>query len=149
MIRSIVAVVVTYIVMAILVMGAFMGLWFGLGPDGLLQPGSYKGNMLICIAAPSITVLVGLFGGWLCAGIARGGKPVMALAAVVFVLGMVMAYFTLQKPYPADPRPPGMTVKQIMEVGREPTWVAIFNPIGGAVAVLIGGLVMAGARKAD
>lgn len=148
MLRSIVAVIVSYIVMAILVMGAFMGLWFGLGPDGLLQPGSYKGNMLICIAAPSITVIGGLFGGWLCARIGRGRGPAMALAAVVFLLGMVMAYFTLQKPYPADPRPPGMTVKQIMEVGREPTWVAIFNPIGGAAAVLIGGVVIAGGRRA-
>ncbi|MFM9996682.1 MAG: hypothetical protein ACKVU4_12890 [Phycisphaerales bacterium] len=151
MLRSIIAVVVSYIVMAVLVIGVFMGMWFGLGPDGLLQPGSFKGNMLIAIAAPSIALLGGLFGGWLCARIAggagRGRKPVMALAGVVLVLGLVLAYFTLQKPYPADPRPAGMTVAQIMEVGREPTWVAIFNPIGGAVAVLLGGLVIGGARK--
>lgn len=101
--------------------------------------------MVITTAAPAITVIVGLFGGWMCARIGRSGKPVAALAAVVLVLGLVMAFFTLQKPYPADPRPPGMTVQQIMEVGREPTWVAIFNPIAGAGAVLIGGLVMAGA----
>lgn len=145
--RSILAVVASYIAMAVVVMGAFMGLWFGLGPDGLLRPGSFKGNMLICIAAPAIAVIGGLFGGWMCARIGRGGKPVMALAGVVLVLGLVMAYFTLQKPYPADPRPPGMTVQQIMEVGREPAWVAIFNPIGGAGAVLVGGLVMAAPRK--
>ncbi|MFN0131632.1 MAG: hypothetical protein ACKVW3_03730 [Phycisphaerales bacterium] len=30
-----------------------------------------------------------------------------------------------------------------MEKGREPTWLAIFNPIGGAAAVLIGGLIIA------
>lgn len=147
MLRSIIAVVLSYVAMAALVIGAFMGLWYGLGPDGLLQPGSYKGNMLIAIAAPSIALIGGLFGGWLCAKIGRGGKPVVALAGVVLVLGLVMAYFTLQKPYPADPRPAGMTVAQIMEVGREPAWVAIFNPIGGAVAVLIGGLVIAGPRK--
>lgn len=68
---------------------------------------------------------------------------------MVFVLGMLMAIRTLQKPYPADPRDPGMTVQQIMEVGREPTWLAIFNPIAGAGAVLIGGLVMAGPRKPE
>lgn len=148
MLRPIIAVVASYIAMGVLIMGAFMGMWFGLGPDGLLKPGSFQGNMLICIAAPTITVIGGLFGGWMCARIARQGKPVMALAAVVFVLGMTMAYFTVQKPYPADPRPPEMTVAEIMEVGREPTWVAIFNPIAGAGAVLIGGLVLAGRRKA-
>ncbi len=115
--------------------------------------------MLITIAAPAITLLGGLFGGWLCARSREGGrgedagtsrprKPVMALAAVVLVLGLVSAFFTLQKPYPADPRHPNMTVVQIMEVGREPTWIAIFNPLAGAAAVLVGGLVMAGGRKA-
>ncbi|MDX2131849.1 MAG: hypothetical protein SFY69_07340 [Planctomycetota bacterium] len=159
--RLIVAVVVAYVAMALLIMSLFAGMWFGLGPDGLLKPGSFKGNLLITIAAPSITVLGGLFGGWLCRRIAHGGSgggegttratrgrgAVMVLAGVVLVLGMVMAYFTLQKPYPADPRPAGMTVQEIMEVGREPTWVALSNPIAGAAAVLIGGLVVGVRRK--
>ncbi|MBL8757692.1 MAG: hypothetical protein JNK35_04590 [Phycisphaerae bacterium] len=147
MIRSIAAVVASYIVMVVLIVGLFMGMWFGLGPDGLLKPGSYQGNMLICVAAPSITVACGLLGGWLCATIARGGKPVVALASVVLLLGAISAYFTLQKPFPVDPRPAGMTVQQIMEVGREPTWIAIFNPIGGAAAVLVGGLVLGKGRR--
>lgn len=147
MIRSIAAVVVSYIVMVVLILGLFMGMWFGLGPDGLLKPGSYQGNMLICVAAPSITVACGLLGGWLCATIARGSRPVAVLAALVLGFGMLSAYFTLQKPFPADPRPAGMTVQQIMEVGREPTWIAIFNPIGGAAAVLVGGLVLGRGRR--
>lgn len=147
MLRSILAVIVTYIVMCILIMGAFMGMWFGLGPDGLLQPGSYKGNMVITILAPSITLICGVFGGWMCARIARGTKPVIVLAGIVLVLGLIMAFFTLKKPYPADPRPPGMTVQEIMEVGREPDWFAIANPIIGAAAVLIGGLVLGRPRK--
>lgn len=146
MLRSIVAVIVTYIVMGVLIMGLFAGLWFGMGPDRLLQPGLWKGNLFLCIAAPAITVVVGLFGGWLCAKIGRGRTPVMALAGVVLVLGMIMCYFTLQKPEPTGPREPGMTVQQIMEKGREPTWLAILNPIIGAGAVLIGGLFMAAPR---
>ncbi len=146
MLRSILAVVVTYIVMAVLVIASFMGLWYGLGPDRLLQPGTWKGNLFLCIAAPGITVIAGLFGGWLCAKIGRGRGPVMALAAVVLVLGATMAFFTLQKPPPTGPRPPGMTVEQIMKDGREPTWLAILNPIIGSGAVLIGGLFIAGPR---
>ncbi len=147
MLRSIVAVVVTYIVMVILIMGAFTGMWFGLGPDRLLQPGSYQGNMLITIAAPAITLICGLFGGWMCAKIGRSGKPVIVLAGVVLVLDMLTAYFTLQKPEPTGPREPGLTAAQIMEKGREPAWLAIFNPIAGAATVLIGGLLMAAPRK--
>lgn len=143
MFRSLLAVIASYILMSILIMVAFMALWFGLGPDRLLKPGSFKGNMLISIAVPAITIISGLFGGWMCARIARSRKPVMELAALVLVLGLIMAYFTLQKPYPADPRPHGMTAQEIMKVGREPTWVAIFNPIAGAIAVLVGGLCLA------
>ena len=92
MLRSIAAVIVSYIVMGILISGMFMGMWFGMGPDGLLKPGSFQGNMIINIAAPAITVIVGLFGGWMCAKIGRSGKPVMALAGLVLVLGLTMAF---------------------------------------------------------
>lgn len=149
LLRSVAAVVVTYIVMGVLIMAAFAGLWFGLGPDRLLRPGSFQGNLPFCIAAPAITVVVGVLGGWMCAKIARGGRtPVFVLAGVVLVLGGLTAAVTLQKPFPADPRPAGMTLAQMMEVGREPTWLLLFNPIGGAAAVLVGGLVLGSGRKA-
>ena len=147
MLRAIVAVVVTFIIMFVFIVGTFMGLWYGMGPDRLLQPGLWTGNLFLCIAAPGITVIAGLLGGWLCAKIGGGRGPVMALAAVVVVLGATSAAFTLQKPEPSGPRPAGMTVQQIMEQGREPTWLAILNPIIGAAAVLIGGLCIAGTRK--
>ncbi len=142
MLRSIIAVVASYITMVILIMVAFTALWFGLGPNALLEPGSFKGNWTISIAAPAITLIAGLVGGWMCAKIARAPKPVIVLAAIVLGLGLLMAYFTIQKPYPADPRDPAMTVAQIMEVGREPTWIALFNPIAGAATVLLGGLLL-------
>lgn len=141
MLRSILAVISSYIAMCILVMGLFMGLWFGLGPNGLLKPGSFEGNLLITIAAPSITILCGLLGGWMCARISRASKPVVVLACVVLALGMLMAYFTLQTPFPTGPRDPNMTVAEIMKTGREPTWVALSNPILGAVGVLVGGFL--------
>lgn len=141
MIRSILAVIATYIVMTILVIGLFMGLWFGFGPNRLLKPESFDGNLLITITAPSITILCGLFGGWMCAKIARAIKPVIVLACIVLTLGMLTAYFTLQKPFPTGPRDPNMTVVELMEKGREPTWVALSNPILGAIGVLVGGFV--------
>ena len=147
MLRSIVAVIVTYVVMSVFIIAVFSAMWFGLGPNRLMEPGSFKGNMFLCIAAPSLTVVAGIFGGWMCAKIARGGKPVVALAAVVLVLGALSAYITLQKPEPTGPRDPAMTATELMEKGREPTWLLIFNPIGGAAAVLIGGMSLAGPRK--
>lgn len=147
MLRSILAIILSYILMVALIIGAFMGLWMGLGINRLLEPGTFEGNMLLCIAAPSITLIAGLIGGWMCTKIARAKKPALALAALVLALGMAQAYVTLQKPLPTGARDPNMTMEEFMKVGREPTWIALFNPIGGAVAVLVGGFVVAKPRK--
>lgn len=147
MLRSIVAVIGSYILMAILIMGSFAGMLFGMGPERLLEPGTWKGNWFLCIAAPSITVVVGVLGGWLCAKIARSRTPVIVLAGIVLVLGALTAFSTMQKPEPTGPREPGTTLEQFLEKGREPTWLLIFQPLGGAAAVLIGGLLLAGAPK--
>lgn len=147
MLRSILAVIASYIAMAILIIAVFSALMIGLGPNRLLKPGAWEGNMFLTITAPSLTIVAGLFGGWLCTKIARKPKPVIALAVLVLVLGFVTAYSILQKPFPTGPRDPNLTTQQFMEQGREPTWLAISNPILGAGAVLIGGLCLAAKRK--
>lgn len=146
MVRSIAAVVVSYIVLMLLTMGMFAGMVFGFGIDGLLKPNSFQGNMIITILAPSITLIAGLVGGLVCAKIGRSKKTVMVFAGLVLILGFVQGFVTLQKPFPADPRDPNMTLEQFLAVGREPTWIVIFNPIGGAIAVLVGGLVLGGRK---
>lgn len=147
MLRPIAAVVASYLAMVILIMGSFAGMWFGMGPDRLLEPGLWTGNLFLCIAAPAITLIAGLFGGWMCTKIGYTSTPVTVLAVVVLLLGLLTAFFTLQKPAPTGPRAPGLTMTEIMEKGREPTWLLIFNPIGGAAAVLIGGLFIATPRQ--
>lgn len=145
MLRSIVAIAVSIIVMGVLTMVLFSGLWYGLGPDRLLESGAWKGNMLFAVSLAAITVITRLLGGWMCARIAgagRGRTPVLVLAGIVLALGAAMAFVTIQKPYSTEPRPPGATVDQFFDNSREPTWLAIFNAVGGAGAVLIGGLVI-------
>ena len=137
MLRSIAAVVLSYIAMALIVVAAFAGLLLGLGFDRLFEPGSWKGNLFFCIAVPTITAIAGLFGGWMCTKIGRGKGPAMALSALVMVVGMIMAYITMQKPEPTGPRDPNMSIKEFKDKGREPTWVAISNPIIGAFTVLL------------
>lgn len=146
MVRSIAAVLVSYIVMGILMGGLFIGMWYGLGMDRLLKPGSFDPNMTLNILAPAISVFSGVMGGLVCAKIGRSKKLVMVLAVLVLVLGLVQAFFTLQQPLPVDPRDPSMTMTEFRAVHRQPSWFAIFSPIGGAIAVLVGGLVLRGKK---
>lgn len=159
MLRSIVVVVASYILMTAVIVIAFMALWIGMGPNRLLEPGTWKGGLFLSIAAPTITVVAGLLGGWVCAKFASGGRAgtggsgkgrgaVLALAALVLVLGGISAAVTLQKPYPSGPRDPNMTTEEFFKQGREPSWLAIFNPIGGAAAVLVSGMLTLSRRVA-
>ncbi len=147
MIRSIVAVIVSFIAMFGLTMVVFSGLWYGMGPDTLLQPASFRFSMLLAVAIAAITVIRGLIGGWMCAKIGRGTKPVMVLAGLVLMIGMIVCYSTLKAPELTDVRGPGMTTDQFFDKAREPLWLVIFNPIAGAAMVLIGGLCIASPRK--
>ena len=151
MLRPVLAVVVAYIAMNALILGGFAALLiaallFGPGPDRLLRPGSWQGGVSLTVAAPGITLGAGLLGGWFCATIARRRAAVIAMAALVLLLGGLTAVFTLQKPAPTGPREPGLTVAEFREKGREPTWLVLLNPVLGAAAVLAGGLLIARPR---
>ena len=146
MVRAILGVLVGYILMAIVVIVLFVGLWFALGVDGVLEPGQFKGTMPLNIGAPLISILGALLGGFVCAKISRSRKAVMVFASIVLVLGLVAAYFTLQKPEPG-PRPPGLSVVDAIKQGREPNWYALLNPFLGAGGILLGGCSLCKCRK--
>lgn len=142
MLRTVLAIVASYVVMVVIILALFAGMLFGLGINFLLEPGTFNGGRFLTIAAPSITLGAGLFGGWLCRRVAQRASAVAMLAAVVFVLGAITAYSTLQKPFPTGPRDPNLSLEEFMKVGREPTWLLLLNPPLGAAAVLSGGLLL-------
>jgi hypothetical protein len=141
MIRATAGVVSGFIVGFAISIGLFMAMWFGLGPDAILEKGLFKGNMILNIGAPLFTVIGGLVGGWLCARVSRSRRAVIACAAVLFLVGAWGAYDVLQKPEPG-PRAPGLTAKQALDKGREPTWFALINPLLGAGSILVGGMCL-------
>ncbi len=141
MVRAIVAVVVGYIALFIVVMCLFLGLWFVLGVDGVLQPGTFKGTMALNVGAVATSIVGALAGGVVCGLIAKTRTPVKVLAGIVLVLGLAAAVSTVMKPEPGE-RKPGLTVMEALQQGREPNWFAIVNPFVGAGGVLVGGMMV-------
>jgi hypothetical protein len=146
MLRSIGGVVVGYVALFIVTAGLFMTMWFGLGPDQIFEPGTFHPNIILNIGAPAISVLGALLGGWVCAKVSRSRKAVIALASIVLIVGLVAAYFTLQKPEPGA-RDPKWTAKETMDHGREPNWYALANPFIGCFGILLGGMCVCGCGK--
>ena len=141
MLKLIVAVIAGYVVMGILVFTTFSGAYLVMGADRAFQPGSYAPSMLWLILSVVLGFLAAWVGGVVCARIGGSGRAPKVLAAVVVVLGLLMALPALN---PAtDPRP---TVRagtvgnmEAMSNARQPVWMALLIPIIGAAGALVGG----------
>ena len=86
-----------------------------------------------------------LVGGYTCATIAKSRRAVHVLAGLVFVIGIIVAVPVLTSGDPrTNVRTGDVSNTEAMTKARTPGWVALMNPLIGAVAVIVG----AGIREA-
>lgn len=138
--RSILAVILGYVVMFLVVFLTFSGAYLAMGTDRAFQPGSYEPSTMWLVASFVLGFIAAVAGGCTCVWIAKKMTPAYALAALVIVLGLAMAGSMMMGP--PDTRP---TVRsgdvpnlEAMQNARQPLWVALVNPFLGAVGVLFG-----------
>jgi uncharacterized membrane protein len=139
MIRGIVGVVAGYVVMALLVFLTFSVAYLAMGASGAFKPGTFDPSLLWIVVSFFLAFLAALVGGYTCAVIARTKRAAQVLAGIVFVLGILVAIPALRS---TDTRPntrvgdvPNI---EAMQKARTPGWVALMNPLIGAVGVMVG-----------
>ena len=139
MARSIVAVIVSYVLMFVLVSLAFFGMYGVLGAEGAFKPASWDASNLWIAMALVLSLIVAVIAGIVCALIDRGGKAPLILAIVVFVLGLVFAIpsFVANR-VDQGPRVDAPPLFEAMQKAKQPNWVPLAFPVVGAVGVLIG-----------
>src|SRR6266849_4124715 len=91
MLRSVLAVIVGYIVMFIIQVVAFMTIYTIVGADWSFKPGSYQASTRWTAMQFAVVLVTAIIAGLICALIAKGGKAPLALAAVALVLGFLLA----------------------------------------------------------
>ena len=139
MLRAILAVIVSYVLMFVLIFLAFTGVYVVLRADGAFQPGSFAASSAWIAIAFAVNFVVAVIGGMVCAAIAKGGKAPIALAAVVFVLGLLLAIPSLMVKKADEVRVGDVPMFEAMQKAKEPPWVPLTFPIVGAIGVLLGG----------
>lgn len=143
MLRSVIGVIVGYVVMFVLVAGAFSVLYLFLGAEGAYQEdGSWEVSPIWSAMAVVIGIVAAIGGGIVCRLISKRRGAVMALAVVVLVLGGLSAVFALQTEAPTEPRPADISFGDAASQSRQPAWLLVANPLIGAIGVLIGGGVV-------
>ena len=141
MARSIVAVIAGYIAMAVLVSVTFICAFMLMGTEWAFKPNSFEASNAWNVMALIASLVVAVIGGFICAAIARGGKAPIALAIVVFALGILLAIPTLfaNKANANRVRTGDIPTMEAMQNATQPAWVPFSFPILGVIGVLIGG----------
>jgi len=140
MARLIGGTVAGYLVYFVLLFALMSVAWFLLGANGAFQPGTWDvtGTWIAIMLIASL--LSGVAACRLGAGLAKHGWAPMALAGLVIVMGLLFAWPVLTGVIPAPPlpRPEPLPMLDAMSQGQAPIWVALANPLFGAVGVLLG-----------
>lgn len=139
--RTLLAVLAGYLVMALLVFGLLTGVYLAAGPSFAFQPGTYA----VSRSWVAVMVVVGfdaaITGGFVAHRLAPSPRTLRALAALVVVLGLTMAMASLNAPEDATlaVRDGAVGSMDAMMRARTPTWAAVLNPVLGVVGVFVGG----------
>jgi hypothetical protein len=141
MAKSVIGVIVGYLVMFALQFAAFMTIYTVLGPDWSFEPGSYHASTRWTLVQFTVIFVTALIAGLICAIIAKGGKAPLVLAIVIIVIGFTLGVLHIETQPVDTGEVRGRNVPNIeaMTKARHPAWVIFLGPVIGAVGAVVGG----------
>ena len=137
MLKSIVGVIVGYLVMALVALAAYTGAYLGLGVDRVFEPDTYALSGIWIGLVIAITFIAGLVGGLTCAAISKSRTTGLVFALIVFVLGFVFELPNIMDHTPVA-RAGDVSNMEAMGKAQPPVWLCILNPFLAGAAVLMG-----------
>ena len=145
MVRGILGVVAGYVAMALLIFLMFTIAYLAMGANRAFNPGSFDPTLFWIVISFFLSFVAALVGGYTCATIAKSKRAAQVLAGLVLVLGIIVAIPVLTSgDARANNRTGDVPNIEAMQKARTPGWVALMNPLIGAVGVMVG----AGLRQA-
>lgn len=146
--RLIGSVVAGYVVILILVFVGFAVAARVLGVERVLQPGTYDPSSIWVVISFVLSFAAAVIGGLVCAAVARTARGPRVLAGVILVLGILFALPGIFRSSDAPATRAGsVSAMDALRQGRQPTWIALLNPIVGALGVVVGAGLFAQRRR--
>lgn len=139
MLKSILAIIASYVVMFIFLFTAFTGCYLVLGTEGTFQTDSYEVSTVWIGLTIVVCLLAGLIGGLLCAVISKSKKTCQVFAFIVFFLGL-LACIPAMRRSPDSPNVRAGEVSNLdaMKLAVQPFWLHLLTPVVSAAGVLLG-----------
>jgi hypothetical protein len=138
MLKSIVGIIVGYLVMAAVAFAAYTAAYLGLGAERVFEPDSYALSGVWIGLMIAITVIAGLLGGLTCAAISKNKTTGLVFALIVFGLSLVMAVPHIMKEHTPVVRAGDVPNLEAMQKAQPPNWLCMLNPFLAGAAVLMG-----------
>ena len=138
MLKSIVGVIVGYLVMMVVAFCAYTAAYLGLGAERAFEPNTYALSGIWIGLVIVITSIAGLLGGLACAAISKSRTAGLVFALIVFVLSFVFELPNITKDHAAVARTGDVSNMEAMGKAQPPVWLCLLNPFLGGAAVLMG-----------
>ncbi|HMG06361.1 MAG TPA: hypothetical protein VK581_12955 [Chthoniobacterales bacterium] len=138
MLKSVVAVIVSYIVMVIFLFAVFTAAYLALGPERAFQPGTYAVSPLWLAFYAVANLCAAILGGYLCAAISQSRITCRAFAGIVFALALLLCVPAMRADKTPRVRMSDIPNLQAMHQAQIPVWMHLLNPFICAVGVLFG-----------
>ena len=139
MLKSILAIIVSYVAMFILFMVVVTGLFFLLGVERIFQPDSYEISTLWIGLTLAVGLLATMFSGYLCAAISKSWRACQVFALIVFLLALIQCFSEMRRNQDSpNVRAGEVGYVDAFKLGVAPLWLHFVNPIISGAGVLIG-----------
>jgi hypothetical protein len=139
MFKSIVAIVVSYIVIFLLFSAVFAGLFVALGVERVFQPDSYEISNVWLWLTMGGSFFAWMLGGWLCVTISKSLRTGQVFALVVFIAAAIGCLLSLRRESEGpNVRAGEVTFMEGLERTVTPRWFHFVNPVVALAGVLAG-----------
>ena len=147
MVKQMLAIIAGYIAIALIIMLIFTLAYKLMGADGAFKPGTYEVSALWIGVSIFTSLVAAVIGGYITTLLSRDFKAGVGLAVLLLFLGLFNAYHQDHKDGATSRQRAGdISNTEAMMNAREPLWVAVVNPILGAIGVLAGARLQRSSR---
>ena len=143
MLKSIIAIIVSYVVGSLVFFALVTGLFFLLGVERVFEPDSYEVSSIWVALTLIVSLLGAMVTGYVCLSISHSWRTVQVLALLVLMFTSISCIVQMRRINPDAPniRAGDVDYFNAFKLGVPPRWLAFVNPIVGCMGVLIGGRI--------
>jgi len=147
--RKVLAVILGYVVMAIVIMGGLTLLYLALGQDTVFEQGTYEVTGMWIGLWALASVVAAVAGGFVCGKIGKSKGAVISLMVLVAVLGAANTAYMMTRETPAEDlvRVGDTSNMEAMTKAQAPTWMYIAEPLIGVFGAMFGATLGCGCKK--